>query len=70
MVTEDRRIYSESHKCNDQQRSSDKTQPGMRYPVEQPAESDAFERPAKGDPLSIELNWKNQRDEKQRRATK
>src|SRR5437667_6933807 len=42
----------------------------MRHTMEQPAESGAFKGPAKSDPLPVELNRKNKRDEKQRSAPK
>ena len=40
----------------------------MRHALEQPQQRRAFQRPADGDPLAVELHRENQRDEKQRHA--
>src|SRR4029077_13573768 len=41
----------------------------MRHATKKPAKRCPFQRPAHGDPLSLELDWKNQRDEEQRSAS-
>ena len=42
----------------------------MRHAMKQPAQGGAFQCPTESDPLPIELDRKNQGDEKQRRTAK
>ena len=54
----------------EQQRDSGDAQTGMRHAMKQPAQGRAFQRPTERDPLPIELDRKNQSNEKQRRTAK
>src|SRR5260370_28228671 len=68
MIAEHGRVQRKARKHQDEQADACETQSWMRQAMEEPAERCAFQRPANSDPLAVELDWKNQRDEKQRRA--
>src|SRR5436190_4060538 len=68
MITEHGWIESEAREHGHEQCNAGQSQSWMRDTMKKPAERCAFQGPANGDPLSIELDRKNQRNEKQRRT--
>ena len=65
MVFEHGGIEREPDERGDQQAGAGQPQPGMRHAMEQPEQRRAFQRPADGDPLAVELDRENQGDEEQ-----
>src|SRR5260370_42203603 len=63
MIAEHSWIDGEAHEYDDEQSDARQTQSRMRDATKEPAKRCALQSPAHGDPLSIELDWKNQRDE-------
>src|SRR6266436_7819201 len=68
MIAEHGRVQRKARKHHDEQADACETQSRMRHAMEEPAERRTFHRPANSDPLAVELDRENERDEKQRRA--
>src|SRR5437867_8946664 len=66
MITEHGRIEREPGEYDDEKTDARQAQSRMRHAMKQPAKRRAFQRPAHRDPLAIELDRENQRDEEQR----
>ena len=70
MITQYGRIEGKSRKDNYEQNDACEAQSRMRHTMKEPAKRCALQGPAHRDPLSIELDRENQRDEEQRCASK
>ena len=68
MIFEHGGIEREPDERGDEQADAGQPQTRMRHAMKQPQQRHAFQRPADGDPLPVELDRENQRDEKQRHA--
>src|SRR5206468_7087198 len=69
MITEHGWIEGEAREYNYEQGDTREPKSSVRNAMKKPAECCAFQRPANRDPLSIELDRENQRDEEKRCAT-
>ena len=68
MILQDGGVEGEPDKRHTKQGNPDITQTAIRDGAEEPEQSEAFESPAQRDPFALELNRKNEADEKERRA--
>ena len=69
VILEDRRIERQPNERGAKQDDRDQTQTAMRDPLKKPKESKTFQCPAERDPFALELERKNQTNEKQQRPT-
>src|SRR5207249_9846436 len=70
MVIQHGRIEGKSRKDSHEQNETCQAQSRMRDAMKQPAKRCTLQGPPHRDPLSIKLDWENQRDEEQRCASK
>src|SRR5216117_1893390 len=70
MIAEHSRIERESYKYDQEQSEASQAQSRMRHAMKKPAKRCAFQGPPHRDPLPVKLDRENQRDEKQRGASK
>src|SRR5882724_12624121 len=70
MITQHGRIEGKPRKDNRKQNDTCQAQSRMRDSTKQPAKRCTLQGPRHGDPLSIKLDWENQRNEEQRCASK
>src|SRR5437899_1758122 len=68
MITEHGWIEREAPEYSDEQSDTRQSQSRMRNATKKPAKRCAFQGPSDCDPLSIKLDWENQRNEEQRGA--
>src|SRR5439155_14548554 len=59
-------IQGEAREADHQQAKANDAKPRMGHALEEPQQGCALQGPAERDPLALELNWENQRDEKER----
>ena len=69
MILENRGIERQPNECGAKQDDRDEAQTAMRDPMKEPKESKPFQGPSERDPLALELERKNQTNEKQQRPT-
>src|SRR5207245_9650107 len=68
MITQHCWIEREAYEHDSEQSDAGQSKSRMWHAAEKPAECCAFQSPTNSDPFSIELDRKDQRNEKQRRA--
>ena len=68
VVGEDGGIEREARESRDEQHDTSRAQPVVRHTVEQPQQRRTLERPGDRDPLAVELDGEDERDEEQRRT--